>query len=354
MDVKRFLAIIVATIVLGAGSVLLLQLVHDPGSDTPGVAVADSARQIEQGRYLARAANCIGCHTQRGGAPYAGGRTIATPFGNLYAPNITSDPVTGIGAWSADDFWRALHNGKSRDGRFLYPAFPYTDYTKISRADADALYAFFKTVAPVAQTNRAPALSFPYNQRLLLAGWRALYFRPGVFVPDAGQNLQWNRGAYLVQGAGHCNACHANRNVFGATGSGPDLAGGLIPVLDWYAPSLTANQESGLGSWTTRDVVDLLRTGVSRRSAVFGPMAEVVQSSLQHLSPEDLTAMAIYLQSLPPTTSGDGVNQAARADPASAQLRRGAALYRDQCAQCHRDDGRGLPPAYPPLAAQCP
>lgn len=337
--------------IIGAVSVIVLQYVHDPGSAIASVAVADRSGQIERGRALALAANCMGCHTKRGGAAYAGGRVIPTPFGELYSPNITADPTDGIGAWSADAFWRALHNGKSRDGRFLYPAFPYTDYTKISRPDADAMYAFFQTVTPVAQANLAPALRFPFNQRFLLAGWRALYFRPGVFQADPARSVQWNRGAYLVQGAGHCNACHANRNMVGATGNGTDLAGGLIPVLGWYAPSLTSSQESGLGNWSTRDIVDLLRTGVSARGAVFGPMAEVVSGSLQHIAESDLTAMAVYLQSLPATAPGDGVVQAlALTDTEQRLQQRGATLYRDQCAACHQEDGRGAPPAYPPLA----
>ncbi len=351
MQLKRILAWVTGAIVVAASAVVGLQFVHDPGSSTPAVAVADRARQIEDGRYLAHAAGCIGCHTMRGGAAYAGGRAIPTPFGNLYAPNITADVATGLGAWSADDFWRALHNGKSRDGRFLYPAFPYTDYTKISRADADAMYAFFKTVPPVVQANRAPALRFPYNQRFLLAGWRALYFQPGGYQVDPARSVQWNRGAYLVQGAGHCNACHAARNIVGASTGGPDLAGGLIPVLGWYAPSLTSNQESGLGTWKTQDVVDLLRTGVSARGAVFGPMAEVVKDSLQYLSEADLNAMALYLQVLPASAPADGVEKTpAAVEPESRQQMRGAMVYRDQCVACHKADGRGAAPDYPPLA----
>ncbi|MBC7415873.1 MAG: c-type cytochrome [Herminiimonas sp.] len=350
MRVRTLLASLAVALILVAGAVLLVQTLHDPGSDTPGVAVADGVQQIARGRYLAQAAGCIGCHTMRGGAEYAGGRTIATPFGDLYAPNITTDRTHGIGAWGADDFWRALHNGKSRDGRFLYPAFPYTDYTKINRADADAMYAYFMTVPAVAQANRPPALRFPYDQRWLLAGWRALYFQPGTFVPDATRSAQWNSGAYLVQGAGHCNACHANRNAVGATDNGMDLAGGLIPMLGWYAPSLSAEQGNGLGSWNSSDVVDLLRTGVSMRGAVFGPMAEVVQHSLQHLTSDDLGAMTAYLQALPPTVVAAPARQATLLAADSAIMQRGAAIYRDQCVACHKADGRGAPPAYPPLA----
>src|SRR5690606_19790931 len=243
----------------------------------PGLPVADAAAQLQQGKYLARAGNCIGCHTARGGAPYSGGRRIPTPFGDLYAPNITPDRETGIGAWSADDFWRAMHHGRSRDGSFLYPAFPYPNYTLVTRQDADALFAYLRSLPPVHRPNQEHALRFPYNQRLLLGLWRALYFRPGAYQPDPAQSAAWNRGAYLVQGLGHCNACHANRNVLGATETGAGLAGGLIPILNWYAPSLASDRESGVGDWPPVELARLHKTGVSAHGAVFGPMAEVVR-----------------------------------------------------------------------------
>jgi mono/diheme cytochrome c family protein len=354
---KRLLLVLLAAAVLLPAAILGIQILHDPGSDRPVTIVADQADQIIRGQYLARAADCMACHTTRGGAQYAGGRVIPTPFGNLVSPNITSDKAHGIGAWSADDFWRALHNGKSRDGRFLYPAFPYTSYTKMTRADSDALFAWFRTVPPVAQPNQPHALRFPYDQRLLLAGWRALYFRPGEFAADAAKSASWNRGAYLVQGAGHCSACHAARNALGATDSGIDLAGGMIPVLGWYAPSLTSDTEAGLGAWDTEQIVSLLKTGVSPRATVFGPMAEVVAESLQHLSDADVNAMAEYLKSLPPTAS-ERADAAARTSPKATPgdrpgedlMARGAKLYGDHCMDCHAKDGSGRAPAYPPLA----
>ena len=353
---RIFLSVLTAVIALPL-AVLAFQILHEPGSDIRAVAVADPTAQVIKGAYLARAADCMACHTTRGGASYAGGRVIPTPFGNLVSPNITSDKATGIGAWSADDFWRALHNGKSRDGRFLYPAFPYTSYTKMTRADSDALFAWFRTVPPVTQPNQPHALRFPYDQRLLLAGWRALYFRAGEFRPDTARSAGWNRGAYLVQGPGHCSACHAARNALGATDSGLDLAGGMIPVLGWYAPSLTSDTEAGLGGWDRQHIVSLLKTGISPRATVFGPMAEVVTESLQHLSDPDLDAMAVYLKSLPPTP--DERNQASerkstkavtRDAPGEDLLRRGAAIYKDRCLDCHARDGSGRPLAYPPLA----
>ena len=336
--------------VLIVAAMIAMQFLHDPGGSTPSAPVTDAGAQVRQGQYLAQVGGCMACHTSRGGAAYAGGRAIATPFGALYSPNITPDAASGIGQWSADDFWRALHNGKSRDGRFLYPAFPYTEYTHMPRADSDALYAYFKSLPAVSQPNRVHALRFPYDQRSLLAAWRALYFTPGEFRADARRSAQWNRGAYLVQGPGHCSACHAGRNALGASQAGAALGGGLIPVLGWYAPSLTADEEAGLGSWSEVQIAQLLTTGVTNRATVFGPMAEVVAQNLQHLSASDAAAMAHYLKSLPPTASERSVDPAPREAVDEAWLARGAKLYGEHCTACHKDDGRGAAPAYPPLA----
>ena len=191
---------------------------------------------VERGAYLARAGNCQGCHTAQGGAPYAGGRGVPTPFGTVFAPNLTPDASTGLGEWSANDFWRALHHGRARDGRLLYPAFPYPNYTRVTRADADALFAYLHSLSPVTQANTRHALAWPFDQQVALAVWRALYFRAAEVKatggPDAerepGRSAEWQRGAYLVEGLGHCNACHASRNALGATASTLDLAGGLI------------------------------------------------------------------------------------------------------------------------------
>ncbi|MGB7479450.1 MAG: cytochrome c [Burkholderiaceae bacterium] len=336
------LAILVPTIAIG------LQYWHEPDAgETAPAAAADPAQLVARGAYLARAGDCMACHTARGGADYAGGRLIATPFGDIYSPNITPDAATGIGGWSADDFWRALHNGKSKNGDFLYPAFPYPNYTRITRADSDAMYAYFRTLPAVNQPNRPHALRFPYNQRPLLAAWRALYFRPGVQQPDTGQSLEWNRGAYLVQGLGHCNACHADRNVLGATQNSLDLAGGLIPILNWYAPPLGGGA-AALGGWSEQDLADFLKIGISARGAAYGPMAEVVRVSLQHLTDADIGAMAVYLKSLP---GGAPVAVAEPPDAAQqAQLKLGEKLYGDHCIDCHKADGAGVPPHYPALA----
>jgi mono/diheme cytochrome c family protein len=309
-------------------------------------ATAATPDNLARGAYLARAGDCMACHTARGGPAYAGGRAMDTPFGALYAPNLTPDRDTGIGAWSADDFWRALHNGKSRDGRLLYPAFPYTNYTKVTRADADALYAFLHSLPAVKQANTPHALRFPYNQQAALAGWRLLYFKPGVFAPVRRESPAWNRGAYLVEGLGHCSACHSSRNAAGAVAAG--LGGGLIPTIGWYAPSLTSDAEAGLGSWEIPHIVQLLNSGVSPRSTVFGPMAEVVASSLQHLSEPDVTAMATYLKSLPATKAE--VREQLKGPKVDQVVAHGKQLYETHCVDCHGADGKGLAPAYPPLA----
>ncbi|HYD96787.1 MAG TPA: cytochrome c [Noviherbaspirillum sp.] len=345
---KRLLAALL--ILLGAAAGLVYYLGTREEHVPAAPPTASGAEQVRRGAYLARAGDCVACHTARGGVPYAGGRAIPTPFGTIHAPNITPDKETGIGNWSADDFWRALHNGKSKDGRLLYPAFPYPNYTRVTRADADAMHAYFMSLPAVRQENKAPELRFPYNQRALLAVWRALYFRPGVYREQPNQNGEWNRGAYLVQGLGHCSACHTPRNLFGATQDRADLGGAMIPMRNWYAASLTGESEAGLGRWEVRDIVDLMKTGVSARGAVSGPMAEVVRESLQHLDHGDLRAMAIYLKSLP-QSARDAEQAAPPMTPENERiLKQGAALYEKHCVDCHKPSGAGAPPHFPALA----
>lgn len=312
---------------------------------------AQAASPAAAGEYLARAGDCIACHTARGGAPFAGGLELPTPFGRMFTPNITPDPETGIGTWTADDFYRAMHEGKSKDGTLLYPAFPYPSYTKVTRADSDAIFAYLRTVAPVRRKNTPHALEFPYSQRSLLLGWRALYFQEGEFAPDPKQSAEWNRGAYLVQGLGHCDACHASRNLLGATVKEKELGGGLIPLRDWYAPSLASNREAGLGQWDLDEIVSLLRTGVSQRGAAFGPMAQVVHDSLQHVSEADARAMAVYLKSLAVADAPADPGPARMTEAqAKASYEAGARLYDRHCKACHGRNGLGVPPMVPPLA----
>ena len=317
-------------------------------ADPPAAPPGPASQQIERGAYLARAGNCAGCHTARGGTPYAGGRAIDTPFGAVFSSNLTSDSATGLGSWSAQHFWRALHHGRSKNGRLLVPAFPYPNTTHVTRADSDALFAFLQSLPATAQQTPAHALRFPFGSQAALAVWRALYFKPGSALSEPARNAEIERGAYLVKGLGHCSACHGARNALGATVSGLGLAGGLIPVQNWYAPALTLSHEAGVGRWPIEDVVALLRNGVSPQASVAGPMAEVVLGSTQYLTEPDLRAMAAFLQSIEAPTVGSP--PAPR--PASGPDRqRAAGLYEQHCAQCHGADGRGVPGAYPALGA---
>lgn len=309
-------------------------------------AYAASPDNIARGAYLARAGNCMGCHTTPGGPAYAGGQALASPFGRFYGPNLTPDQDTGLGHWSADQFWNALHNGIGRDGAPLYPAFPYTNYTNVSRDDSDALYAYFQSLAPVRQANRAHELRFPLNLPLALTAWRLLYFAPQTYQADPSRDARWNRGAYLVQGLGHCSACHSTRNWLGAPGS--DLAGSLMQPQGWYAPALDNRREAGMGDWEIGDIVSLLSTGVAPRASASGPMAQVVANSLQYLEREDLVAMADYLKTL---ESDQPAEPASVIVPDPQQLAQGERLYGSYCAQCHGADGKGKAPAYPALAA---
>ncbi len=331
--------------------------------------------RLERGAYLARVGNCAGCHTAPGGAAYAGGRGIETPFGTAYAGNLTPDPVTGIGHWSADDFWQALHLGRGRDGRRLIPAFPYTAYTRVTRDDSDALFAWLGSLAPVSQRSPAQALRFPFGTQWALTAWQWLYFQPGSpaaatsTAAPADDTALLERGDYLVNGLGHCGACHAPRNRWGA--SAPTLGGGEMPAQGWYAPSL----HPVAGDPSTRaSLVTLLKTGRNAHTSVSGPMAGVVMQSTQHWRDADLAAAAAYLQSLAPgpalsaspgpalpaspapsssaaAAPASASRQAGvgRAGPASASLH-GEALYAERCADCHGRDGRGVAQAYPPLA----
>lgn len=350
MFARRVLVIATAVVVALVAVGLAAFLATRPRSEDDKPAMVSSPELVARGGYLVRAGSCRACHTLPDGTPFAGGRGIPTPFGTIYTTNLTPDPDTGLGAWSADDFWRALHEGVSRDGSLLYPAFPYPNYTRVRREDSDAIFAWLRTLPAVRSPAKPPEMRFPYDKRALLAGWRALYFRAATYQDDKKQSAQWNRGAYLVQGLGHCSACHAARNMWGAVTADPQTAGGLIPILNWYAPSLTSSRETGLGDWEIGDVVDLLKTGVSKRGAVFGPMAEVARESLQHLTPEDITAMAVYLKSQAEEEGADDASAYSVSRERRTQLMAaGERIYRDRCADCHKADGRGVERAYPPL-----
>jgi mono/diheme cytochrome c family protein len=308
-----------------------------------------------QGAYLAKLGNCAACHTDRGGAAYAGGKAIHTPFGAVFASNLTPDAQHGIGSWTADAFYRAMHQGVNANGKLLTPAFPYPNTTHISRADSDALYAYFmQSVQPVAQPSKTHELAFPFNTQLALAVWRVLFFRPAesektpISIANnpmqAGGKVifssidQIERGRYIVQGLAHCSACHAQRNALGAASSDGLLSGALMPMQDWYAPSLHAKEEAGVQHWQREQIVALLKNGITHNASVLGPMAEVVAKSTQHWQDVDLNATAAYLQSLPMQSAP----QKREAQIAAKSLQQGAALYTQHCATCHGDNGQGL------------
>lgn len=320
---------------------------HDRDLTTPSVVQLGERMSpgpygdIARGRYLVRIGDCEACHTAPGGTPYAGDRAIPTPFGTIYSSNITPDAETGIGRWNDADFYRAMHEGVDREGNHLYPAFPYPWYTRLSRDDVRAIKAYLDTLAPVRQARRRNELPWPLDRRGVMAVWNGLYFQDGTYRSDPKRSAQWNRGAYLVQGAGHCGACHSKRNFAGATDMDDPFSGGFAENA--FAPSLAGGVRDGLGSWSEQDIVQYLGTGRNDRTAAAGPMAEVVEQSTQYMSEADRRAIAVYLKSLP-TPKEASVGSVDR-----GTLDRGAALYVDNCAGCHLAEGQGELGAFPPL-----
>jgi mono/diheme cytochrome c family protein len=311
----------------------------------PAGAQGTTYSTIERGRYLVNAGDCASCHTAEGGKPYAGGLAIPTPFGTIYSTNITPDPATGIGKWSEQDFYKAMHDGIRRDGKHLYPAFPYPWFTKVSRADVRAIKAFLDTVTPVRQQNKPTELPWPLSVREVMAGWNKLYFHAGAFKPDPKKSEQWNRGAYLVEGLGHCGACHTDTNLLGAPKTADKLKGGDFGE-HWYAPGLTNNLRDGLGGWSAAEIVEYLKTGANAKSAAGGPMAEVVKNSTQYLSDVDLNAIAAYLKDVP-AEKAQATSKATAVDKQAWS--RGQALYVDNCTGCHMENGAGIAQIFPSL-----
>lgn len=307
-------------------------------------AQASDVDTIRKGEYLARMGDCASCHTIDEAKPYAGGNALPTPFGVIYSPNITSDE-SGIGDWSFEEFYQALHEGLDRNGYPLYPAFSYTSFTKVSKDDARAIFAYLQSLEPIRQPNKKAEMFFPYNIRSLLHAWRTMYFTAGEFKPDPNQSERWNRGAYLVEGLGHCNECHSTRNALGAVNKSELLAGNLIPMQGWYAPGLSTKTGGDLEGWTRDDLKQLLKTGTSRKGGVIGPMADVVRNSTQFMTEEDLDAVVDYLQSIPaPRLKPEKTTTQA------ADFAHGRKLYQAHCTDCHGDDGEGVSDVYPPLA----
>jgi mono/diheme cytochrome c family protein len=345
----RLAAALVAILLIVAAAVVLMHDPVEPGSGPIAEVDLAPAELVARGEYLARAGNCASCHTAPGGAFMAGGLAFETPFGVVHATNITPDPATGIGDWSGRDFLNALRHGRRPDGDHLYPAFPYTAYTKVSNADAAALWAYLRSIPPVEQPNPDNEMTFPFGFRPLLAGWKFLFHEPGAFEPDPAQDADWNRGAYLVEALGHCSACHSPRNLLGGESRSAAYAGGeyldAVPggaYQPWSAPNLTSS-ERGLGLWSHQDLSDYLKTARNSFLESFGPMNEVIMNSTRHLSVADVDAMATYLKSLP------AVDEPAGAEPDAQVMGRGRTVYNLHCGTCHLPTGLGDPEMGPQL-----
>lgn len=301
-------------------------------------------KQIERGRYLTIAGDCAACHTLPGsGHDFAGGRAIETPFGQLLAPNITPDPETGIGAWTDDEFVDALIKGTGRGGTRLYPAMPYTYYTRLTRADALAIRAYLNTIPAVRNPVNPNQLPFPFDVRASLIGWDTLFFTPGTFQPNPNKSAEWNRGAYLAEGLAHCGLCHTPKNVLGGDKTGEFLRG--YALQGWFAPDITNDPRRGLGGWSVDDIATYLKTGHNGTSAATGLMAEVVTRSTSQMTDADLKAIATYVKD----QAGDKENQAAD-KPDQTVMKIGAAIYADECAGCHAANGQGASGLFPSLS----
>ncbi|MFW0756806.1 c-type cytochrome [Pseudomonas sp. H11T01] len=299
---------------------------------------AADQQQINRGEYLARAADCMACHTAPGGAPYAGGLPIVSPFGTLYGTNITPDKEHGIGLYSDDEFFAALTEGKRRDGANLYPAMPYTSYHLMPREDADAIHAYLMTVEPINRAAPVTSLSFPFNVRLGLMGWNMLYGKDVKLAPADGKSEAWKRGQYMVDVLGHCGECHTPRGLPGAMQQGKRLTGGLLN--GYLAPSLLANDLAARG-WTHQDLRSFLKHGMSAQGTMFNEMFPVFHNSTQNLNDPDLAAMATYLLGDQPPQAKVLAEVPLAKMTESAQ--RGRQDYLNVCAGCHGVAGEGKP-----------
>jgi mono/diheme cytochrome c family protein len=308
-----------------------------------GTAVAaDDA--VSRGKYLVYAGDCAACHTAPGGQAFAGGVILNTPFGSMATPNITPDQATGIGSWTDDQFYRLFHDGIGQHGEYIYPGFPYPWFTKVTRDDVMAIKAYLFTLPPVNAPKKPNHLMFPLNIRTSVAGWNLLFFKPGEFQPDTSKSAQWNRGAYLVEGLGHCSDCHTPKNIAMAPVNSRAYAGGVQD--NWYAPNISSDSKDGVGGWTDSDLVQYLRTGLSRtHGVVLGPMSQTIHESLAHMTDGDLHAIVAYLKSTPPQTSYHD-----RTPVLASNERPGAELYQTYCASCHQQNGRGETGKIPALA----
>ncbi len=307
-----------------------------------GAAEPPSAELLKRGEYLANAGDCMGCHTQAGGKPFAGGQSLKTPFGSIAAPNITPDKDTGIGNWTDDQFYKVMHEGIGHKGEYLYPVMPFPWYTTVTRDDVMAIKAYLFAQAPVRQKNQKNGLVFPVSVRTSMLAWRAAFFKAGEFKPDPAQSDEVNRGAYLVNGLGHCGECHNGRPIAGTSRFREALAGGTVD--NYYAPNISSDPHDGIGAWSNQEIATYLKTGASlTRGIALGPMAEAVKS-LSHLTDADLLAIAAYLKTTPAKSDDSKKLQlyAGRDAP-------GGDTYLTYCASCHGIQGQGVRGVVPAL-----
>ncbi len=323
---------------------LLLSVCMAAATASVAAAGEPAFEQIESGRYLAVLGDCAACHTAPGGKPFAGGVPIDTPFGRLVGPNITPDRTTGIGQWSEEDFQNTMSAGIGKGGYHLYAAMPFTAYTKVTRADNAALFAYLQTLEPVHNAIESNQLPFPFNIRAILIGWNLLNFTPGPYVPDTAKSPEWNRGAYLVQGLGHCSTCHTPKTALGGEKEAQFLKGSVVD--GWLAPDITADPAQGIGKWSVDQITHYLKTGTNDYDIATGPMSDVVTNSSQFWKDEDLKAVATYLKSL---TSGAPDTRVALASD-TPTMAGGQAIYAARCSACHGGNGQGIEGLFPKLA----
>jgi mono/diheme cytochrome c family protein len=360
MKIGRIIGTLIGLVVLvgiAFTAYALLTVTHggDENARQPTVAgaPADITDPKARGEYLTRAADCAACHTVPGGQPFAGGVPFKLPFGTIYSSNITADKDTGIGNWSDDDFVRAMHAGVDKDGHPLYPAFPYTSYTALSRDDILAIKAYLFSLPVAHAPARANDLSFPYNQRWAVSLWNAAFLKKQRFQPQTGKSEAWNRGAYLATALGHCGECHTPRNAAFAMKHGDALAGAQLQ--GWKAYNITSDKDHGIGAWSDQELADYLAKGhAAGRGTASGPMGEVVENSLQYLTPSDLSALVAYLRDVPPQQGGVATPPAAATGTAAANANAtaglGEKLFVGACAGCHLDNGQGRQSDYASLA----
>jgi mono/diheme cytochrome c family protein len=299
-----------------------------------------SFSEVERGRYLTIVADCGSCHTLPGsGHELAGGRPIETPFGTLLAPNITPDTETGIGAWTDDEFVNALTKGTGRNGTQLYPAMPYTYYTKLTRDDALAIRAYLNTIPAVHNTVKSNQLPFPFNMRWTMAIWNELFFRPQTFARDTHESAQWNRGAYLAEGPAHCGMCHTPKNFLGADNNSQRLQG--YNLQGWFAPNITGDSRRGLGSWSADDIATYLETGHNKIAMTTGLMSETLSLSTSRMREDDLKAIAVYLKGQP------GQSNVSATAPDRSVMKKGAQIYADECSGRHKPGDGGVAALFP-------